>query len=402
MDTKFLADKAEFHFNSNVPLYILLTGIVILVVGLLVFKKFDNNLKLVLPIMGGMAIAIGAIFWLSRQHLVLIIDKQKQHILLQEKTSEGILNSTLPFDNFRALVVQRAVSTSKSNNSSGTSRSISFQIQLLRNDGAMVKLATHRQFKNAYSFVEKIKKLLPYKTYIINTPTEEYQAYITKFKQLEDVEILSDFEPLLTTRFDDKQTPAKIQLPKNTSFSQKKNSAGTTYTWGNRKNVWTMLLALVFFTGFVFFAQLINQSTVKLVINIFVGIIGLALLYGLVNSMFGKSSLQFGSQQLTYQNVLFGMKTVNQSWNYNDIAGILSELDDSGDRPVNLSSKMGQDLMHRMAYQTPESLASDILGLVMNYKSYFMTIDMNGLRLSERLYIEQEIGKRKASAVQTQ
>ena len=351
--------------------------------------------------MGGMAIAIGAIFWLSKQHMVLVVDKKAQHILLQEKTSEGILSSTLPFDNFRALVVQRAVSTSKSSNS-GTSKSISFQIQLLRNDGAMVKLATYSRFKNAYSFVEKLKKLVPYKTYIINTPTEEYQTYITKFKQLEGVEVLSDFEPLFATKFDGTQTPAKIQLPKNTSFTQKKNSAGTIYEWNNRKNVWTMLLAVVFVTGFVFFAQIVNHRTVKLVINIFTAIIGLALLYGLINSMFGKNSLQFGSRQLTYQNVLFGMKTVDQSWSYSDIAGILSELDDSGDRTVNLSSKMGQELILKMAYESPASLMNDMMELVMNYKSYFMTIDMNGLRLSERLYIEQEIGKKKISTTQAE
>lgn len=398
MNTKFLADRAELHFNSYIPLYIMLAGIVVLVIGLLIFKKFDSNIKFVVPVMGGMALVIGAVFWLTRQNLVLIIDKKAQNIQIQEKTNEGTLTSTLPFDNFRALVVQRAVSTSRNNSSGTTSKSISFQIQLQRNDGAMIELATYHRFKNAYEFVQKLKTLVPYKVYIINTPIEEYQTYLKKFEQLEDTQLLDSYEPLLNFKFEQKPTAAQIQLPAMTSFAKQKNSQGTTYQWNNRKNIWTLLLVLIFIGGFIILIQMIEHRTFKLIANIFMGIVGLAAFYALLNSMFGSSSLRFDQQQLTYQNELFGMKTTNQSWDYSNIAGIMSKLNDSGDRSLNLSSKMGQDLLQRLAYDAPENLMSDLMGLVMNYKSYFMTIDMSGLLLSERLHLEQEISQKVATA----
>ena len=393
MDVKFLADKAQIQFNSNMPLYIVLVGVVVLVVGLLVFKKFDTNVKFVLPIMGGMAVVIGLIFWLTQQKLTLIIDKKAQNIQVQEKTSQGTLTSTLPFDNFRALIVQRAVSTSR-NSSGTTNKSISFQIQLQRNDGAMVKLATYRKFKNAYEFVKELKKLVPYKVYIINTPISEYQTYIQKFKQLEGTQVLDNYEPLLELSFDGKQTPAKVQIPKNPGFDTLNNSAGTTYQWSNRKNVSVLLLALVFVGGFLMLAQLIPHRGFKLGATIFMGIMAVLVLYATVNSLFGKSSLILVKDKLTYQTQLFGMKTHHQVWSFNDIAGILSELSNDGDKTLNLTSKSGQDLLHRMAYQSPENLVGDLMNLVMSYKSYFMTVDISGLRLSERLYIELEISKK--------
>ena len=393
MDVKFLADKAQIQFNTNVPLYIVLVGVVVVVVGLLVFKKFDNQVKFVLPIMGGMAVVIGLIFWLGQQKLTLIIDKKAQSILLQEKTSEGVLTSTLPFDNFRALIVQRAVSTSR-NSSGTTSKSISFQIQLQRNDGAMVKLATYRQFKNAYEFVKELKKLVPYPTYIINTPIAEYQIYLDKFKQLEGTKVLENYEPLLNLSFDGKQTSPKIQIPKSPTFATLNNSTGTTYRWSNRKNASMLLLALVFVAGFIMLAQLIPHRGFKLGATIFLGIMTVLVLYATVNSLFGKSSLVLSTGKLTYQTQLFGMKTHNQTWSYSDIAGILTELNNDGDKTLNITSKSGEQLVQRMAYQSPENLMGDLMGLVMNYKSYFMTVDMSGLRLSERLYIDTEISKK--------
>ena len=396
MDVKFLADKAQIQFNTNVPLYIVLVGVVVVAIGLLVFKKFDNQVRFVLPVMGGMAVVIGLIFWLGQQKLTLIIDKKAQSILLQEKTSEGVLTSTLPFDNFRALIVQRAVSTSR--NSSGTkSQSISFQIQLQRNDGAMVKLATYRQFKNAYGFVKELKKLVPYPTYIINTPIAEYQTYLEKFKQLEGTEVLDNYEPLLNLSFDGTQTPANIQIPKSPTFATLNNSAGTTYRWSNRKNASTLLLALVFVAGFLILAQLIPHRGFKLGATIFMGIMAVIILYATINSFFGKSNLVLSQDQLTYQTQLFGMKTHHQAWNYSDIAGILTELNNDGDKTLNITSKSGQELMQRMAYQSPENLVGELMSLVMSYKSYFMTVDMSGLRLSERLYIDTEISKKVAA-----
>ncbi|OJJ15864.1 hypothetical protein BKI52_36710 [marine bacterium AO1-C] len=395
MDVKFLADKAQIQFNTNMPLYIILVGVVVVTIGVLIFKKFDNHVKFVLPIMGGMAMVIGLIFWLSQQKLTLIIDKTAQSIQVQEKTSGEMLTSTLPFDNFRALIVQRAVSTSR-NSSGTTSKSISFQIQLQRNDGAMVKLANYRKFKNAYEFVKELKKLVPYTTYIINTPIAEYQTYLEKFKQLEGVQVLDNYEPLLNLSFDNKQTPAKVQIPKNPAFATLTNSAGTTYRWSNRKNAAVLLLALVFVAGFFMLAQLIPHRGFKLGATIFIVIMGLIISYATINSFFGKSSLVLAQDQLTYRTELFGMKTHNQVWNYSDIAGMLTELSNDGDKTLNITSKSGQELVHRMAYQSPENLVGELMGLVMNYKSYFMTVDMSGLRLSERLYIETEISKKVA------
>ncbi len=394
MDVKFLADKAQIQFNTNVPLYIVLVGVVVLGIGLLVFKKFDSNVKLVLPIMGGLAMVIGLIFWLGQQKLTIVIDKASQTIQLQEKTSQGVLTSTLPFDNFRALIVQRAVSTSRNTNSGTTSKRISFQIQLQRNDGAMVKLATYRQFKNAYQLVKELKKLVPYQVYIINTPIAEYQTYLNKFKQLEGTQVLDNYDPLLNLSFDGQQTPANIQIPRNPTFVTANHSVGTTYSWSNRKNGATLLLALVFVAGFIMLAQLIPHRGFKLGATIFLGLMTFLVSYATINSFFGKSSLVLASNELTYDTQLFGMRTHHQVWKYHDVAGILSELSNDGDKTLNITSKNGQELVQRMAYQTPENMVSELMGLVLNYKSYFMTVDMSGLRLSERLYLETEISKK--------
>lgn len=393
MNTKFLADKAEIHFNTSVPLYIIAVSIIVLVVGILVFKKMQAPNQYVLPLMGAMGFVIGLIFWLSKQNVTLVIDKKTQRIQIQEKTKQGVLTSTLPFDNFNSLIVQRAVSVSR-NSSGSSSKSVSFQIQLKRNDGAMVKLATYRQLNNAYEFVQKLKKLLPYPVYIIDAPMEQYKAALQKFKQLEGAQVLDDFTPLLKSHLNEQQTAPQIQLPNAPSFSQIQNSEGTSYQWSNRKNVVVMLLGLVFIIGFIFFVQLIEHKGIKLGVNIFLGLICVAMVAGIVNNALGKSYLIFGKQQLTHKNILFGKTLSKQSWNYSQIAEIMSELSTQGDQTIHLSSKSGQDLLHQLAHQSPETLISQMMGLISNYKSYFMTIDVSGLLLSERLYLELEIAKK--------
>jgi hypothetical protein len=393
MNTKFFADKAEIHFNTSVHLYIIIVSVIVLVTGILVFKKMQAPNQYVLPLMGAMGTVIGLIFWLSQQKISLVIDKNTQNIEIKEHTKQGVLTSTLPFDNFNALIVQRAVSVSR-NSSGSSSKSVSFQIQLKRNDGAMVKLATYSQMNKAYEFVRQLKTLVPYPIYIIDAPMEQYKNALQKFKQLEGAQILEDFTPLLKAHLNEQQTPAKIQLPKTPSFSQTQNSAGATYQWSNRKNVAVMLLGLVFITGFIFFVQLIDHKAVKLGVNIFLGLICLAMIAGIVNSAFGKSHLIFGKQKLTYQSVIFG-KTINhQSWEYSQIAEIMSELSTQGDQTIHLSSQSGQALLQQLAYQSPENLISQMMGLISNYKSYFMTIDVSGLSLSERLYLELAIAKK--------
>lgn len=393
MNTKFFADKAEIHFNTSVPVYIIVISVIVLVTGILVFKKMQAPNQYVLPLMGAMGIVIGLIFWLSQQKISLVIDKNAQSIEIKEHTKQGVLTSTLPFDNFNALIVQRAVSVSR-NSSGSSSKSVSFQVQLKRNDGAMVKLATYSQMHKAYEFVRQLKTLVPYPIYIIDAPMEQYKAALQKFKQLEGAQVLEDFTPLLKANLNEQQTPAKIQIPKSPSFSQVQNLAGTTYQWSNRKNVAVMLLGLVFITGFIFFVQLIDHKAVKIGVNIFLGFICLAMVAGIVNSAFGKSHLIFGKQKLTYQTVIFGKTINNQSWEYSQIAEIMSELSTQGDQTIQLSSQSGQALLQQLAYQSPENLISQMMGLISNYKSYFMTVDVSGLSLSERLYLELEIAKK--------
>lgn len=393
MNTKFFADKAEIHFNTSVHLYIIIISVIVLIAGILVFKKMQAPNQYVLPLMGAMGLVIGSIFWVSQQKISLVIDKNAQSIQIKEHTKQGVLTSTLPFDNFNALIVQRTVSVSR-NSSGSSSKSVSFQVQLKRNDGAMVKLATYSQINKAYEFVRQLKTLVPYPIYIIDAPMKQYKVALQKFKQLEGAQVLEDFTPLLKAHLNEQQTPAKIQIPKAPSFSQTQNSAGTTYQWSNRKNVAVMLLGLVFITGFIFFVQLIDHKTIKIGVNIFLSFICLAMIAGIVNSAFGKSNLIFGEQKLTYKTVIFGKTINNQSWEYRQIAEIMSELSTQGDQTIQLSSQSGQALLHQLAYQPPEALISQMMGLISNYKSYFMTIYVSGLSLSERLYLELAIAKK--------
>ncbi|EAY28591.1 hypothetical protein [Microscilla marina] len=394
MNTKFLTDRAEVHFNTSTHLYIILVSVLVLIVGVLALKKLEAPNKYILPLMGAMGIVIGFIFWFTKQNVMLVIDKKAQTIQIQEKTKQGLLTSTLPFDNFNALIVQRAVSISRNNSAGTSSKSVSFQIQLKRNDGAMVKLATYHQLNNAYEFVSKLKKIVPYQVYIIDAPMEEYKTGVQKLKQLEGAQVLDDYTPLLKSHLTTQQTPAKIQLPTSPGFDKTHNAEGTTYQWSNRKNIAVMLLGVIFITGFIFLIQLIDHKGIRLGANIFMGLICLAMVAGLINSAFGTSYLHLGKQQLTHKSVLFGKTIGSQSWNYSQLAEIMSELGTQGDQSIQLSSKKGQDLLHQLAHSSPENLVSQMMGLISHYKSYFMTIDVSGLLLSERLYLELEIAKK--------
>lgn len=398
MKTTLLNDKIIIDFHSYFSLILLLIGGLLLLTGIILLGKVPEKIKYLLPIFGGMFFLTGVLVWYSSYKIQVAIDKKMQQVLITEKVKGQELQSSIPLKNFRQIEIHKKVSLHK--NSSGTTqKSITYSVHLRQYNGSSILLISYGNLNRLYNFVKALKKIVSLDIVVFSGSDPALVDVLDKMKSIEGVRVVQDTKEMITAFQKGTTTAPQLSLPKYSTVHFVKAQGMDTVTWPTQSSLVVVGLIGGVLAGFFALLHLLVIPDKGFSLPVIIGygilvVVGILWLLMLLAALFGKSMLTINRQEVVYQTQIAGIQTYHQRLNLQEIHALYSSINQSEDKTLQLFTEKGNDLMERMMRQPPENIGMELFQVLMDYKSYLMSVDVSTFTIGERLKLEQVISQR--------
>ena len=377
METKISENLIEIWYRDRSLYYFLAAGILILLIGLFLFRfdKIPDPLKYIFTGFGFFFSLFALAFLFNFHTLFLEIDALKKELRL----TEGKKTTVFPFSDFRNLILQRSVSTSKDSKPGQVRTTINRELLLERKSGSSLVLV--KDPGNLGTLIHKVLKISDLKLILRSAPDKESAAFFRKWSDLGQA-AGTEIPPGIGENRDETGSRIRIALPDSPAFTEEKMAGKTVFSWSNRtlKSLLMLMSGIAFLGSGFFLARHFDQSLMAGIFGVFL----LFFLFALFSAFVARQRLEIGPEKVSFSADFFGKQTNLREIELKKIHSLRSELNKNSAPVLVLATEKGMKIFTGAEQPNP-------VAMLFNLTDYFLQIDVVQLSVAERLYIEAEI-----------
>lgn len=399
-----LADNILKIGSAHIWAYVFAgAGLLIIIAGGLMFKKFPKHFRFHLPVGGILFLMLSYASVFYDHKTEILIDDNEDVIMVKERNyGNEQIQSSFPFDNFTHVEIMKHIPIG---NTSNVFDVADFTVRVARrnhlNDPIELGNFTESEDEELYDFIYAIRNTMQIPVFIV-APAKIVQKdpFIKQFHNEMNIEVkyaIPVAPPIDTTEI--KVTKADHKLPESSNMEIVDDGDEHYIKWHNRKSPFLAFeVGLSIILAFTFIQQILvprKGFALRVVIPyLILSVVGIVWAGIMLASVFSYSYLTFEGNNIKYSTKLFGMTAFENNITKSDVNLIVNTFNSDRDGHIEILTNNGLvSLIQKFETGNIGSDPQEQTDDNSKHENFELSVNVSSLTVSERMVFVEEIRK---------